>query len=73
MKLLKDGLRVQGIEVVHERMQPDGARRLDLKLTDGQRLEVVLSRAMLGGTRKDAMSFISDLIRVGPRPQKAAR
>ena len=70
MEALKEWLGSLGVNVVSDRLQPEGARRLQLHLADGLRLEVALSQAMLAGSRDDCMSFIAALLEHGTHPLK---
>jgi hypothetical protein len=70
MKELKEWLLAQNIQVVSDREQPDGSRRLRLQQNDDVPLELVLTRAMLGGSRTRAQAHIVELLREGTRPQR---
>ena len=70
MEALKQWLDSLGVQIVSDRLQPDGGRRLQLRLADGLPLEVALSQAMLAGSTNDAMSYLEELLKHGTQPRK---
>ena len=70
METLTAWLGSLNINVASDRKQPDGARRLQLELSDGTPLEVVLSRSLLLGSRADAKSYLEALLDGGARPRR---
>ena len=69
MEKLKQLLQERGIEIVSEKQQPDGAKRLVLRKGDRSTLEITLTRELLQGTRDSAVEYIEQLLSETPTRQ----